>query len=33
MKDADIERLADWLIRRGLEGTDETELLRKFCEQ
>jgi adenylate cyclase len=33
MKDTDIERLADWLIRRGLEGTDETELLRKFCEK
>jgi adenylate cyclase len=33
MKDADIERLADWLIRRGLEGTDETELLRTFCEK
>jgi adenylate cyclase len=33
MKDTDIERLADWLIRRGLEGTDETELLHKFCEK
>jgi adenylate cyclase len=33
MKDVDIDRLADWLIRRGLEGTDETELLRKFCEK
>lgn len=29
----DIDRLADWLIRRGLEGLPEPELLRLFCEK
>lgn len=29
----DIDRLADWLIRRGLEGLSEAELLRLFCEK
>ena len=28
-----IDHIADWLIRRGLEGTPETELLRSFCER
>jgi adenylate cyclase len=30
---ADIDRIADWLIRRGLEGTAEHDLLQAFCEK
>lgn len=33
MLPADTEHLADWLIRRGLEGMAETDLLRLFCEK
>ncbi len=33
MKPADIDRIADWIVRRGLEGAQETDLLIKFCEQ
>lgn len=33
MKPADIERIADWVVRRGLEGAPETDLLIKFCEK
>ena len=33
MNDTDIDRLCDWVIRQGLEGIDETDLLRKFCEK
>jgi adenylate cyclase len=33
MNDADIDRLTDWVVRQGLEGTNETDLLRKFCEK
>jgi adenylate cyclase len=33
MNASDIDRLTDWVIRRGLEGTDPTDLLRKFCEK
>ena len=33
MKSADIDRIADWIIRRGLEGAQETDLLIKFCEK
>ena len=33
MKSADIDRIADWLVRRGLEGAEETDLLIKFCEK
>jgi adenylate cyclase len=33
MNDTDIDRLTDWVIRQGLEGIDETELLRRFCEK
>lgn len=33
MKSQDIDRIADWIIRRGLEGIDETGFLREFCEQ
>lgn len=29
----DTDRLADWLIRRGLEGLPGTDLLRLFCEK
>lgn len=29
----DTDRLADWLVRRGLEGTAESDLLRLFCEK
>ncbi|MBS0517854.1 MAG: adenylate/guanylate cyclase domain-containing protein [Proteobacteria bacterium] len=27
----DIDRIADWVIRRGLEGISEPDLLREFC--
>jgi adenylate cyclase len=30
MNAADIDRIADWLVRQGLEGTDESELLNQF---
>ena len=33
MKSADIDRISDWIIRRGLEGAQETDLLIKFCEK
>ncbi|HYC63437.1 MAG TPA: adenylate/guanylate cyclase domain-containing protein [Reyranellaceae bacterium] len=33
MKHADIDRIADWIVRRGLEGAEESELLRQFCEK
>jgi len=33
MDHADIDRLGDWLIRRGLEGASEADLLREFCER
>jgi adenylate cyclase len=33
VKSADVDRIADWLVRRGLEGSDETDLLIKFCEK
>ncbi|MBS0549559.1 MAG: adenylate/guanylate cyclase domain-containing protein [Proteobacteria bacterium] len=33
MNDTDIDRIADWIVRRGLAGADETELLRAFCEK
>ena len=32
MKSADVDRISDWIIRRGLEGAAETDLLIKFCE-
>jgi len=31
MNPADIDRIADWIIRRGLEGMPESDLLRAFC--
>ena len=33
MKSADIDRISDWIIRRGLECAQETDLLIKFCEK
>ena len=33
MKAADADRISDWIIRRGLKGAEETDLLREFCEQ
>jgi adenylate cyclase len=33
VKTADVDRISDWIIRRGLEGADEAELLREFCEK
>ena len=31
MNHTDIDRIADWVIRRGLEGVLEADLLRAFC--
>jgi adenylate cyclase len=31
IKSADVNRIADWIIRRGLEGAPEPDLLRAFC--
>jgi adenylate cyclase len=33
MKAVDVDRIADWIIRRGLQGAQETDLLREFCEK
>ena len=33
MKDTEIDRIADWVVRRGLEGVDEAGFLREFCEK
>ncbi len=33
MKDADIVRIAGWVVRRGLAGAAEEDLLREFCEK
>ena len=33
MKTTDVDRITDWLVRRGLEGAAETDLLREFCEK
>lgn len=32
MHEADIARIADWIVQRGLAGDDETTLLRGFCK-
>src|SRR5262249_16474201 len=32
MKTADVDRINDWIVRRGLEGAHETDLLREFSE-
>ncbi len=31
MKNTDVDRITDWIVRRGLEGAEETGLLREFC--
>jgi adenylate cyclase len=33
MKPIDVDRITDLIIRRGLEGAAETDLLREFCER
>ena len=33
MTGADIDRLLDWVVRRGLAGVPEADLLRSFCEK
>lgn len=33
MNDHDIDRLAAWVVRHGLAGADETELLDGFCDE
>ncbi len=33
MNPAYVDRIADWIIRRGLEGMAEADLLRAFCEK
>jgi adenylate cyclase len=33
MKTADVDRINDWIVRRGLEGAQEAELLREFCDK
>jgi adenylate cyclase len=33
MKTAEVDRISDWIVRRGLEGAQETDLLREFCEK
>jgi adenylate cyclase len=33
VKVADVERISDWIIRRGLKGVEEVDLLREFCEK
>jgi adenylate cyclase len=33
MKTTDVDRIMDWIVRRGLEGAAETDLLREFCER
>ena len=33
MKAGDADRISDWIIRRGLEGGQETDLLTRFSEK
>ena len=33
MNTIDVECIIDWIVRRGLEGAAETDLLREFCER
>jgi len=33
VKSADIDRITDWIVRRGLKGVEEVDLLREFCEK
>src|SRR5690242_12095166 len=33
MTPLDTDILLDWIVRRGLDGVDEAQLLREFCEK
>lgn len=33
MKTTDVDRVTNWIVRRGLEGAQESDLLREFCEK
>ena len=33
MNDSDLDRIAAWVVQRGLAGADETELLDGFCHE
>ena len=33
MKKKDVERIAAWIVERGLAGASETELLHGFCDR
>jgi len=33
MKSTDVDRITDWIVRRGLEGAEEADLLREFCDR
>lgn len=33
MHPSDVDRLTDWVVRRGLQGIAEPDLLRAFCEK
>lgn len=33
MKPEDLDRINAWLVRNGLEGSSEVDLLRNFCDQ
>jgi adenylate cyclase len=33
MNPTDVDRITDWIVRRGLEGMSEAGLLRAFCEK
>ena len=33
MQTTDVDRITDWIVRSGLAGAQETDLLREFCEK
>ena len=33
MKSSDVDRITNWIVRRGLQGAQEADLLREFCEK
>jgi adenylate cyclase len=33
VKTTDVDGITDWIVRRGVEGADEADLLREFCEK
>src|SRR4029434_11207484 len=33
MSESEIERIAEWVVQRGLAGANENELLNGFCER